>query len=291
LKNELKKLKGKNVVDTAVSKPNATIAPGIFKLDIEPIFPRLKNNRDAHEVYIEKSIENTDTLRGFTCPNSPKPSEKLVDVTPMNKDKRVRFAKPVTSSRKIPKQTDSLKRKDSNKPLLTSIGVKPTTGASGSKPSGNTKNDRITRPPCSNQKNKVEDQSRKVKSSLNKTNFVSEPVSSALVKNSVRNAKFKSICAILPPKETTIALVITSDLKVYSRRPKASRSVGSSNKSKIVVQIVLWYLDSGCSKHMTKNRSQLINFVSKYLDTVRFGNDHIAKIMGYGDYQMGNTWK
>nr|GEZ61020.1 integrase, catalytic region, zinc finger, CCHC-type, peptidase aspartic, catalytic [Tanacetum cinerariifolium] len=56
-----------------------------------------------------------------------------------------------------------------------------------------------------------------------------------------------------------------------------------------VVQIVLWYLDSGCSKHMTGNRSQLINFVSKFLGTVRFGNDHIAKIMGYGDYQMGNV--
>ncbi|GJY72115.1 retrovirus-related pol polyprotein from transposon TNT 1-94 [Tanacetum coccineum] len=40
---------------------------------------------------------------------------------------------------------------------------------------------------------------------------------------------------------------------------------------------------------MTENRSQLINFVSKFLSTVRFGNDHIAKIMGYGDYQMGNV--
>ncbi|GKC42140.1 retrovirus-related pol polyprotein from transposon TNT 1-94 [Tanacetum coccineum] len=39
---------------------------------------------------------------------------------------------------------------------------------------------------------------------------------------------------------------------------------------------------------MTENRSQLINFVSKFLGTVRFGNDHIAKIMGYEDYQMGN---
>ncbi|GJV92757.1 retrovirus-related pol polyprotein from transposon TNT 1-94 [Tanacetum coccineum] len=56
-----------------------------------------------------------------------------------------------------------------------------------------------------------------------------------------------------------------------------------------VVQIFLWYLDSGCSKHMTENRSQLINFVSKFLGTVRFRNDHIAKIMGYGDYQMGNV--
>nr|GEY28503.1 hypothetical protein [Tanacetum cinerariifolium] len=31
------------------------------------------------------------------------------------------------------------------------------------------------------------------------------------------------------------------------------------------VQIILWYLDSGCSKHMTGNRSQLMNFVSKFL--------------------------
>ncbi|GKE28569.1 integrase, catalytic region, zinc finger, CCHC-type containing protein, partial [Tanacetum coccineum] len=56
-----------------------------------------------------------------------------------------------------------------------------------------------------------------------------------------------------------------------------------------VVQIVLWYLDSGCSKHMTGNHSQLMNFVSKFLGTVRFRNDHIARIMGYGDYQLGNV--
>ncbi|GJZ19382.1 retrovirus-related pol polyprotein from transposon TNT 1-94, partial [Tanacetum coccineum] len=119
LKNELRKLKGKNVVDTAVSKPNATIAPGIFKLDIEPISLRLKNNKDAHEVYIEKNIEYTDTLCGFverartqypskpllefacmftkhvrellvyasqTCLNSPKPSKKLVAVTTRTKE-------------------------------------------------------------------------------------------------------------------------------------------------------------------------------------------------------------
>nr|GFB18057.1 integrase, catalytic region, zinc finger, CCHC-type, peptidase aspartic, catalytic [Tanacetum cinerariifolium] len=51
-----------------------------------------------------------------------------------------------------------------------------------------------------------------------------------------------------------------------------------------VVQIVLWYLDSGCSKHMTGDRSQLIKFIQKFLGTVKFGNDHVAKIMGYGDY-------
>nr|GEW47857.1 retrovirus-related Pol polyprotein from transposon TNT 1-94 [Tanacetum cinerariifolium] len=32
---------------------------------------------------------------------------------------------------------------------------------------------------------------------------------------------------------------------------------------------------------MTEDRSQLINFVQKFLGTVKFGNDHVAKIMGY----------
>nr|GEW30449.1 integrase, catalytic region, zinc finger, CCHC-type, peptidase aspartic, catalytic [Tanacetum cinerariifolium] len=66
-----------------------------------------------------------------------------------------------------------------------------------------------------------------------------------------------------------------------------------SNASKpivtLAVQIVIWYLDSGCSKHMTGDRSQLINFVQKLLGTVKFGNDHVAKIMGYGDYKIGNV--
>nr|GEV25409.1 retrovirus-related Pol polyprotein from transposon TNT 1-94 [Tanacetum cinerariifolium] len=40
---------------------------------------------------------------------------------------------------------------------------------------------------------------------------------------------------------------------------------------------------------MTGDRSQLINFVQKFLGTVKFGNDHVAKIMGYGDYKIGNA--
>ncbi|GJZ78500.1 retrovirus-related pol polyprotein from transposon TNT 1-94 [Tanacetum coccineum] len=75
---------------------------------------------------------------------------------------------------------------------------------------------------------------------------------------------------------------------VYLRKPRKSKTSVPVNNYK-VVQIVLWYLDSGCSKHMTGDRSQLTNFVSKFLGTVKFGNDHVAKIMGYGDYQIGNV--
>nr|GEY91009.1 integrase, catalytic region, zinc finger, CCHC-type, peptidase aspartic, catalytic [Tanacetum cinerariifolium] len=52
----------------------------------------------------------------------------------------------------------------------------------------------------------------------------------------------------------------------------------------VVVQIVLWYLDPGCSKHMTGDRSRLMNFVKKFIETVRFENDHFGAIMCYGDY-------
>ncbi|GJT70230.1 retrovirus-related pol polyprotein from transposon TNT 1-94 [Tanacetum coccineum] len=75
---------------------------------------------------------------------------------------------------------------------------------------------------------------------------------------------------------------------VYSRKPRKNKNTESVSKTE-VVQIVLWYLDSGCSKHMTGDRSQLTNFISKFLGTVKFGNDQVAKIMGYGDYQIGNV--
>nr|GEY76519.1 integrase, catalytic region, zinc finger, CCHC-type, peptidase aspartic, catalytic [Tanacetum cinerariifolium] len=45
---------------------------------------------------------------------------------------------------------------------------------------------------------------------------------------------------------------------------------------------------NGCSKHMTGNLKLLINFVWKFMDTVRFGNDHVAAILSFGDLQWGN---
>nr|GFB86708.1 integrase, catalytic region, zinc finger, CCHC-type, peptidase aspartic, catalytic [Tanacetum cinerariifolium] len=50
-----------------------------------------------------------------------------------------------------------------------------------------------------------------------------------------------------------------------------------------LVEIVLFMVDSGCSKHMTGNLKLLINFVEKFLGTVKFGNDQIVPILGYGD--------
>nr|GFB36129.1 integrase, catalytic region, zinc finger, CCHC-type, peptidase aspartic, catalytic [Tanacetum cinerariifolium] len=56
---------------------------------------------------------------------------------------------------------------------------------------------------------------------------------------------------------------------------------------KLYEQILLFIIDSGCSKHMTGNLKLLINFVEKFLGTIKFGNDQIAPILGYGDLVQG----
>ncbi|GJT75994.1 integrase, catalytic region, zinc finger, CCHC-type containing protein [Tanacetum coccineum] len=66
---------------------------------------------------------------------------------------------------------------------------------------------------------------------------------------------------------------------------KHSISVSNLNNDRLLV----WYLDSGCSRHMTGDRARLINFVEKFIGTVRFGNDEYAAIVGYGDYKLGDT--
>ncbi|GJZ76577.1 hypothetical protein Tco_0641249 [Tanacetum coccineum] len=42
-----------------------------------------------------------------------------------------------------------------------------------------------------------------------------------------------------------------------------------------------------CSKHMTRNLKLLTNFVEKFMRTVKFRNDQIAPILGYGDLVQG----
>ncbi|GJT50385.1 retrovirus-related pol polyprotein from transposon TNT 1-94 [Tanacetum coccineum] len=215
IKNDLRKLKGKEITDNVAQMRNVTtIAPRMYKLDLVILAPKVKNNKEAHEYYLNHTMEQAVILRevveqaksrnpldsasysacmyvkliqellGYvsdTCPDIHKPKEKLVGVTPINKKKTVRFADAAASSSNMPKVT--------NRPLLSFTGVKPSTSASGSKPSGNTKNDRISRTPSSNEKNKVEVQSRKVKSKLNKQNSDSKNVCNEHVKHAVKGAQ------------------------------------------------------------------------------------------------------
>ncbi|GKB49219.1 retrovirus-related pol polyprotein from transposon TNT 1-94 [Tanacetum coccineum] len=59
-------LKGKEIVDIAAQIPSAnTIVPGMFKLDLDPLAPRLLQNREAHIDYLKYTQEQADILLGI----------------------------------------------------------------------------------------------------------------------------------------------------------------------------------------------------------------------------------
>ncbi|GJV36464.1 hypothetical protein Tco_1408941 [Tanacetum coccineum] len=61
LKDELKKLKGKDLADNVVTKN--TISQEMLKFDVELIVPRLLNNRTAHSDYLRHTQEKAMILR------------------------------------------------------------------------------------------------------------------------------------------------------------------------------------------------------------------------------------
>ncbi|GJY64352.1 retrovirus-related pol polyprotein from transposon TNT 1-94, partial [Tanacetum coccineum] len=65
LKNDLRKVKEKEIVDIVAQIPSANIiVPGMFKLDLEPLAPRLLQNREAHIDYLKYTQEQDDILLG-----------------------------------------------------------------------------------------------------------------------------------------------------------------------------------------------------------------------------------
>ncbi|GJZ08481.1 hypothetical protein Tco_0542764 [Tanacetum coccineum] len=191
LKNELRKLKGKALDKEAIE--THSVDPKVSKDNMEPITPKLLNKRTAHASYIKHTQEEALVLKDIvehvkanypqdsllesafrytkviqdllshisrTCPSINNFDPQLVAITPRKKDKKVRLS----------------------------------TSASGSQPSGNTRNDRIQQTPSSNSKNKVEAHPKNVKSSLNKRNGTVKVNGSAPVQNSKKHDNFDYVC-------------------------------------------------------------------------------------------------
>ncbi|GJW82340.1 retrovirus-related pol polyprotein from transposon TNT 1-94 [Tanacetum coccineum] len=262
-------IKRKDIVDNAAQVSNATtIAPGMYKLDPVTLASKDKNNRETHIYYLKHTMKQAAILReiveqskslnpldsasysaykyvkliqellGYvreTCPDIHKPSEKLVNVTPINKKKTVRFAKPVISSSTSQKQLGSSQTKTkqtTNNFVSTSTGVSRSTKSSRSKSTDNTKNDRILQISSSTQKkNKVEDHSRIVKSSLNKLNYVVEPSGNANVQHFKLNANSELMCvkcnsSMFDARHELCFLEFISDMNASSK----SKSVKKAKK-------------------------------------------------------------
>ncbi|GKD08492.1 hypothetical protein Tco_1188177, partial [Tanacetum coccineum] len=130
LKDHIATLKAKSVSDCVVQVNNShVITPGMYKLDLTPLYTKLKWNREVHVDYLKQAKAYADTLHAIV--------------------EQARALKPLDNP-------------------LDYASVKGSTRASRSRPLGNTKKNRISPTASSNQKNKVEDQLRSVKSSLNK---------------------------------------------------------------------------------------------------------------------------
>ncbi|GJU51172.1 retrovirus-related pol polyprotein from transposon TNT 1-94 [Tanacetum coccineum] len=141
------------------------------------------------------------------------------------------------------------------------------------------KKDKIQQIPSSTQKNKVETTPRTVKSSLkNKGTVITTTTEVPLRKpTALENETPKPVVTL-----------------VYSRKPRKSKTNVPVSKSKVLKSV------SANKKEPSQSWGSIVFDVpSSSLDecrssklfsgTVKFGNDHVAKILGYGDYQIGNV--
>nr|GEV05235.1 hypothetical protein [Tanacetum cinerariifolium] len=146
---------------------------GKYAIDVEPIVPRLRNNREAHFDYLKHLMESVETIRGVV--------EK----------KQVTFTKPSDKSNSnTHKHVEKVNTQKTNVPVPPSTGVKRCTTASGSKPRSNTKKNRIS-PANSVNKMHVEEKSRINKYFLRTSNRVD---SGSRLKRTVINSNSDSLC-------------------------------------------------------------------------------------------------
>ncbi|GKE00197.1 retrovirus-related pol polyprotein from transposon TNT 1-94 [Tanacetum coccineum] len=198
--------------------------------------------------------------------------------------------------------------------MLSSTRVKTSTSASGSQPSSNTKKDKIQQTPSSTQKNKHSkiNANSKLKCVmcngcmlsnnhdlcvLDFINNVNACVKSKSIKKSSKRKVWKPTGKVFTntgyiwrPTGRTFTIVgnacpltrITTTTEVPLRKP----TVLDNEIPKPVVTLVT-HRNLGNLKLMFL----LANLRSSKLfsSTVKFRNGHVAKILGYGDYQIGNV--
>nr|GEU70677.1 hypothetical protein [Tanacetum cinerariifolium] len=194
--------------------------------------------------------------------------------------------------------------------------VIPTTSVSRPQLKSNPMEDRVMLNNSQGKKQEVEDHRRNVNFSKNKTSVTACNDS---LNDKTLNVKF--VCAtcgkcVLNEKHDMYVLKSRNGVNSRTKMPVAvpvstretKRTVNkyvekpfrktvdseSNQKSRNTtrklyerVKIILFIVDSRCSKHMTGNLKLLINFVEKFLGTVKFRNDQSAPILCYGDLVQG----
>ncbi|GKB12658.1 hypothetical protein Tco_0846581 [Tanacetum coccineum] len=270
LKNENESLKVQlqntvSCVTTNLVKPNV-LAPGKYAIDVEPIPPRNKNNMEVHLVYLRHLKESVDTLREIV---EEAKVERPLDRSLASACRYTKHSQELLEYvfGTCPKVFNQQDKKHANTPRKKQVTFEDQIATSSS-----TTHKHVE--PMHTQKSNV-------------------PVPPSTGVNSCTDASGSQPRSILkkhripPAKSDSLKKVEDHSRTIRSSLKTMNRVDSSISSKRTVVQIVLWYLDSGCSKHMMGDSSRLMNFVKKFIGTVRFRNDHFGAIMGYGDYVIG----
>nr|GEZ81745.1 ribonuclease H-like domain-containing protein [Tanacetum cinerariifolium] len=244
LRDELRKLKKKALVDNAVT--THTIIPEMLTIDMEPLAPRLLNNRTAHSDYLRLTQEQAVILR------------------------------------------EVVEQGKSQNPLNNSLdsALKSSTSASRSRPLGNTKKDKIQRPPSSTQKNKVEAHHRTVKSGLRNKNCVAEPKGTTIVQHSKLNANSELIyvkcngCMLFDNHDLCVLNVI-NDVNARSKSKSVKKTSKSFLSKASKTKSWLWH------RRLSHLNFGAINHLARYglvrgLPKLKFEKDHLCSACAMG---------
>nr|GEU61426.1 hypothetical protein [Tanacetum cinerariifolium] len=189
-----------------------------------------------------------------------------------------------------------------NKRMSFSTGVIPATSVSKPQLKSNRMKDRVMLNNSQGKKQEVEDHRRNVKFSKNKTyvtacndslnaktsnvNFVCATCGKCVLNEKHDMCVLKSLNGVNSRTKMPMVVPIVLENLNASSTNLLQNPLGEQLLQNPLVEIILFIVDSGCSKHMTGNLKLLTNFVEKFLGMVKFGNDQIAPILGYGD--LGN---
>ncbi|GJW72514.1 retrovirus-related pol polyprotein from transposon TNT 1-94 [Tanacetum coccineum] len=296
LKKHIESLKEKNLVEKDVPPNNANvIASGMFKLDLKPLSPKLLKNRDAHIDYIKHTQEYADTLWKIV--------EHARALRPLNSDLDS-ACNSASTSRSQP--SSNTKKNKISQTTSSNQKNKVEDRPKSVKSSSNKKNHVIKHVCNANVKHSM----LNANSALNCVtcnecmldaihdlcvfDFVKD-VNVLSKSKSAKSNKKKTIWKPISKIFTGVGYMwlpigrtfTTDGTKCPLTRITFTRVVPPKETSQTPVTILNPSIKG--SNVSTALSSPLVNFKWPKSSSVRFGNDHIAKIIGYGNYQIGNV--
>nr|GEX89338.1 retrovirus-related Pol polyprotein from transposon TNT 1-94 [Tanacetum cinerariifolium] len=306
LKKLIEKQKGKSV-DTKFEKSSVIRQPNSFKSQRPSILGKLtifldslKRKDFTKSKSVTKNNVSNDFSRPVTTQTFPPNKKSILNNTNVLAPGMYKLHTESTHTRTSQLPNDSRK---TNKLVSFSIGVIPTTSVSRPQLKSNPIEDRVLLNNSQGKKQKVEEHQCVLNEKhdmcvLKSHNGVKSRTKMPIdVPVSTREPKRTVNQSVAKPLRKTVASDTTNQKprnitrNLYERISRACVPLCQKLHCILVllhlVEIVLFIVDSGCSKHLTGNLKLLINFVEKFMGTVKFGNDQIAPILGYGDLVQG----